>query len=116
MSNERGIAGQATVRLVVGTLFAGARVDEGVPLAPLTTLRVGPVACRVITCRSTDQVVAALRHLDAAGDDAPSLVLAGGSNVVIADTLTDLTVILLTANDIRIDGNVLRAEAGAVWD
>ena len=43
---------------MVGTLFAGARVDEGVPLAPLTTLRVGPVAARVITCSSTEQVVA----------------------------------------------------------
>ena len=48
----------------VGTVFAGARVDERVPLAPLTTLRVGPVASRVITCTSTEQVVTTLRHLD----------------------------------------------------
>jgi UDP-N-acetylmuramate dehydrogenase len=100
---------------VVGTLFAGARVDENVPLAPLTTLRVGPVASRVITCTSTEQVVATLRHLDA--QDAQSLlVLAGGSNVVIADELADLTVIRLSSSDIRVEGNVLRAEAGAVWD
>ncbi len=101
---------------MVGTLFAGARVDEGVPLAPLTTLRVGPVASRVITCSSTEQVVAALRHLDAESGRGPLLVLAGGSNVVIADTLTDLTVIRLAADNIRIEGNVVRAEAGAVWD
>jgi UDP-N-acetylmuramate dehydrogenase len=101
---------------VVGTLFAGARVDEGVPVAPLTTLRVGPVASRVITCISTEQVVAALRHLDAETGRGPSLVLAGGSNVVIADTLTDLTVIRLAANNISVQGNVVRAEAGAVWD
>jgi UDP-N-acetylmuramate dehydrogenase len=101
---------------VVGTLFAGARVDEGVPLAPLTTLRVGPVASRVITCTSTEQVVAALRHLDAGTARGPLLVLAGGSNVVIADTLTDLTVIRLAANNISVEGNVVRAEAGAVWD
>ncbi|BBX47908.1 UDP-N-acetylmuramate dehydrogenase [Mycobacterium cookii] len=100
----------------VGTLFAGARVDEGVPLAPLTTLRVGPVASRVITCTSTEQVVVALRYLDAAKGNGPLLVLAGGSNVVIADTLTDLTVIRLAANTIRVNGNVVRAEAGAVWD
>jgi UDP-N-acetylmuramate dehydrogenase len=99
----------------VGTVFAGARVDEAVPLAPLTTLRVGPVASRVITCASTDQAVATLRHLDGQGT-APLLVLAGGSNVVIADTLTDLTVVRLTNNDIRIEGNTVRAEAGAVWD
>jgi UDP-N-acetylmuramate dehydrogenase len=101
---------------VVGTLFAGACVDEGVPLAPLTTLRVGPVASRVITCTSTEQIVAALRHLDAETGRGPLLVLAGGSNVVIADTLIDLTVIRLAANNISVQGNVVRAEAGAVWD
>jgi UDP-N-acetylmuramate dehydrogenase len=101
---------------VVGTLFAGARVDFGVPLAPLTTLRVGPVASRVITCTSTEQVVAALRQLDAETGRGPLLVLAGGSNLVIADTLTDLTVIRLAANSISVEGNVVRAEAGAVWD
>ena len=99
----------------MGAVFAGARVDENVPLAPLTTLRVGPAASRVITCTTTEQVVAALRHLD--GQDAqPLLVMAGGSNVVIDDTLTDLTVIRLANNNIRVDGNVVRAEAGAVWD
>jgi UDP-N-acetylmuramate dehydrogenase len=99
----------------VGTVFAGARVDERVPLAPLTTLRIGPVASRVITCTSTEQVVATLRHLDSQGAQ-PLLVLAGGSNVVIADTLTDLTVIRLANNNIRVDDNIVRAEAGAVWD
>ena len=97
----------------VGTVFAGAHVEENVPLAPLTTLRVGPVASRLITCSSAEQVVAALRHLDTSE---PPLVLAGGSNVVISDELTGLTVIRLAHNNIRIDGNLLRAEAGAVWD
>jgi UDP-N-acetylmuramate dehydrogenase len=104
---------------VVGSLFAGAHVAEAVPLAPLTTLRVGPVARRLITCTSTDQVVAVLRQLDAAGhsrDGGRPLVLAGGSNLVIADTLTDLTAVQLANNGITIDGNQVRAEAGAVWD
>jgi UDP-N-acetylmuramate dehydrogenase len=100
---------------VVGTLFGGARVDENVPLAPLTTLRVGPVASRIITCTSTEQVVATLRHLDTHGPQS-LLVLAGGSNVVIADELADLTVIRLSSNDIRVEGNILRAAAGAGWD
>src|ERR1700761_8862660 len=99
----------------VGTVFAGARVDESVPLAQLTTLRIGPVASRVITCTSTEQVIATLRHLDGQAAQ-PLLVLAGGSNVVIADTLTDLTVVRLAAANISIDGNIVRAEAGAVWD
>ena len=99
----------------MGTAFAGARVDEAVPLAPLTTLRVGPVARRVITCTTTEQVVATLRQLDGEGCG-PLLVLAGGSNLVIAETLADLTVVRLATNSISVEGNVVRAEAGAVWD
>ena len=102
----------------MGTLFAGARVDEEVPLAPLTTLRVGPVASSIITCTSTQQVVTTLRHLDAEADrdPCPLLVLAGGSNLVISETVTDLTVVRLAADNITVDGDMVRAEAGAVWD
>ena len=87
---------------------------ENVPLAPLTTLRVGPVARRVITCDTTDQVVATLRALDS--EPGPVLVMAGGSNVVIADDLTDLTVVRLATTGVTVDGATLRVEAGAVWD
>ncbi|EUA22661.1 UDP-N-acetylenolpyruvoylglucosamine reductase domain protein [Mycobacterium xenopi 3993] len=80
MSNERGIAGQATVTAHetggVGSRFAGAHVAQSVPLAPLTTLRIGPIATRVITCTSAEQVVVTLRQLDADHVD-PVLVLAG---------------------------------------
>jgi UDP-N-acetylmuramate dehydrogenase len=44
------------------------------------------------------------------------LVLAGGSNVVLADDLVDLTVVLLANTEITVEGNIVRAEAGAVWD
>ncbi len=97
---------------MVSSLIGGVPVAEEVPLAPLTTLRVGPVARRLITCETTEQIVAVLRALD--GDRA--LVLAGGSNVVLADDLFDLTVVLLANAGVRVDGNILRAEAGAVWD
>lgn len=89
----------------------GAAVAEDVPLAPLATLRVGPVARRLITCTTTEQVVEVLRVV---GPEA--LVLAGGSNVVLADDLEDLTVVRLANNQIVVDGAVMRAEAGAVWD
>ncbi|WP_122526366.1 UDP-N-acetylmuramate dehydrogenase [Mycobacterium persicum] len=107
------------LRAVIGSRFAGARVEESVPLAPLTTLRVGPVARRVITCATGDQVVAVLRQLDAevrAESSEPVLVFAGGSNVVIGDTVADLTVVRLANTGITVDGNLVRAEAGAVWD
>jgi UDP-N-acetylmuramate dehydrogenase len=103
---------------VVSSQIGGVPVAEQVPVAPLTTLRVGPVARRLLTCESTDDVVAVIRALDggAAGPDARVLVLAGGSNVVLADEIADLTVVRLANSRISVDGNVLRAEAGAVWD
>ena len=93
-----------------GLELGGAAVAHDVPLAPLTTLRIGGVARRLITCSSTEQVVEVLR----ASEDV--LVLAGGSNVVLADDLADLTVVLLANTEITVDGNIVRAEAGAVWD
>ncbi|MBU3748965.1 MAG: FAD-binding protein, partial [Mycobacterium sp.] len=94
--------------------FGGAQVSWNVDLAALTTLRVGPVARRVITCASTDEIVATLGALDAVGE--PVLVLGGGSNVVIADDLTDLTVVRLANDGITVETSTLRAQAGADWD
>lgn len=103
----------------LGSQFAGARVAESVPLAPLTTLRVGPVARRVIACDSADQAIAVLRELDEqarGGDQGPVLVFAGGSNLVIGDDAGELTVVRLANDGITIDGHLVRAQAGAVWD
>jgi UDP-N-acetylmuramate dehydrogenase len=94
--------------------YAGARVADNVPVAPLTTLRVGPVARRVITCSTTDQVISTLRRLDS--EQVRPLVLAGGSNVVIADEMSNLTIVRLASMGITFDGPTLRVEAGVVWD
>jgi UDP-N-acetylmuramate dehydrogenase len=95
---------------VTGLELEGAAVADDVALAPLTTLRIGGVARRLITCTTTEQIVAALSALPDA------LVLAGGSNVVLADDLADLTVVLLANTEITVEDNIVRAEAGAVWD
>ena len=95
---------------MTGLELGGAAVADDVPLAPLTTLRIGPVARRLITCTSTEQIVAVLRAVD------DVLVLAGGSNVVVADDLADLTVVLLANTEITVEDNIVRAEAGAMWD
>jgi UDP-N-acetylmuramate dehydrogenase len=86
-----------------------------VPLAPLTTLRVGPVARRMITCETTEAIIDVVRALNDEPDTQP-LVLAGGSNVVLADEITDLTVVRVANTGIHVEGYVVRAEAGAVWD
>ena len=94
--------------------FGGAQVDYDVPLAALTTLRVGPVAARVINCVTEAHIVATLRELD--DRDSPVLVLGGGSNVVIADDLVDLTVVRLASAAVSVESGLLRASAGADWD
>ena len=101
---------------MVGSDIGDAAVQVSVPLAPLTTLRVGPVARTLITCDSTERVVAALRAFPVGDPTERVLVLAGGSNVVIADDLTDLTVVLLANTKVTVDGHLVRAEAGALWD
>ncbi|WP_395308434.1 UDP-N-acetylmuramate dehydrogenase [Mycobacterium sp. AMU20-3851] len=98
---------------MAGPNFAGAAVTENAPLAELTTLRIGPVAERLITCATTAELAAAASALPVCDD---VVVLAGGSNVVLADDLTGLTVIAVANTGISVDGAVLRAEAGAVWD
>lgn len=60
------------------------RLDTGAPaLADLTTLRLGGPAGRYLETASADDLAAAVREADAAGE--PVLVLGGGSNVVVHD-------------------------------
>ncbi|BCI51443.1 UDP-N-acetylenolpyruvoylglucosamine reductase [Mycolicibacterium litorale] len=97
---------------MTGQELAGAVVETDVALAPLTTLRVGPVARRLVTAASTEQLIAALR----APATRDALILAGGSNVVLADDIDDLTVIRVANTEITVHDGVVRAEAGANWD
>ena len=52
-------------------------------MSGLTTMRVGGPAGRLVTVETTDELVDAIREVDDA--DEPLLVVAGGSNMVIAD-------------------------------
>jgi UDP-N-acetylmuramate dehydrogenase len=85
-----------------------------VPLAPLTTLALGGPARRLVEARSEDELVAAVREADARGE--PLLVLAGGSNVVIADDGFDGTVVHVHTRGVDMDDGLLRVQAGEPWD
>ena len=61
----------------------GDRVQEHVPLGPMTTFKVGGPADLLIETRSSDEIVAALKTAHAAG--APVTILGGGSNVLVSD-------------------------------
>jgi UDP-N-acetylmuramate dehydrogenase len=79
------------------------------PLAPLTTLRLGGPAGRLIEAHSEAELVAAVRS----GAD---LVLAGGSNVVIADAGVPGTVVLVRTGGVAYEDDLLVVQAGEPWD
>lgn len=98
----------------------GPRVEEGVPLAPLTTMRVGGPAARLVTVETTYDLVDAVREVDDA--DEPLLVVGGGSNLVIACEGFAGTVVHVVTDGVRVEsadlcgGANVRVEAGTVWD
>jgi UDP-N-acetylmuramate dehydrogenase len=90
-------------------------------LASHTTLRLGGPAAELIEASSAEEIVAALRKADdTTPTPEPALVLAGGSNVVIADEGVPGPVVLLRSVGftMRRDGDrvILRVEAGHDWD
>jgi UDP-N-acetylmuramate dehydrogenase len=88
-------------------------------LSDLTTLRLGGPAGRLVEATDAEAVVEEVRKADAAGE--PVLVLGGGSNLVVADSGFEGTVVRVSSSGIvtdpRPDGSVLlTVEAGENWD
>ncbi|MDX6649483.1 MAG: UDP-N-acetylmuramate dehydrogenase [Solirubrobacteraceae bacterium] len=87
--------------------------ETDVPLAPLTTLRLGGPARRMVTAGIEEELVEA-------ASDPGALILAGGSNVVIADAGFPGTVVRVATRGVEVserDGVVrLDAAAGEDWD
>jgi UDP-N-acetylmuramate dehydrogenase len=80
-------------------------------LAPLTTLRLGGPAERMVEARTEEEVVAAVREAPE-----PLLVLAGGSNVVVADEGFPGTVVRVLTRGVERDGERLEVQAGEPWE
>lgn len=81
------------------------------PIGPLTTLRVGGPADRMLTARSVDELLAGLRLAREAG--VPVFVLGNGSDLVVADAGIRGLVIRNRARGLEVDGTRLQAESGA---
>lgn len=92
--------------------------ESEAPISPLTTLRLGGPAAALVQVTDPDETVEAVRAADKA--DRPVLVLAGGSNVVVADEGFDGDVVLLRSTGIRAerrgDHVELTVAAGHGWD
>ena len=93
--------------------------QQDVMLAPLTPMRVGGAAERLIEPATERELLEAIRQVWAAGDD--WFVLGGGSNVLVSDEGFDGTLIrVVTRGIVRVgapSGTVrLRVQAGESWD
>lgn len=96
-------------------------VRENVPLASLTTLRLGGPARRLVAPDREEALVDAVREIDSKGGRL--LLLGGGSNLVVADEGFDGTVIHIETRGIDLaqatggDDRVhVTAAAGESWD
>ncbi|WP_130866111.1 UDP-N-acetylmuramate dehydrogenase [Acidipropionibacterium timonense] len=92
---------------------------DDVPLAALTTLRVGGPARRLVVARTEAELIEAVRDCDHRGE--PCLVLGGGSNVLVGDAGFDGTVVRVATKGISAEvsacgGAFATIAAGEVWD
>lgn len=90
-----------------------------VPLADLTTLRVGGPARRLIAVSSEPELLDCIRDLDAREE--PVLIVGGGSNLLVADAGFDGTVVKIETRGVQADvsgcsGAILSVAAGEDWD
>ena len=87
----------------------------GTPLSELTTIGVGGVPAQLIECQSRDELIENTLAVWRTGE--PWLILGGGSNLVVADEVSDLHVIRVANKGIEKlgDGHV-RVQAGENWD
>ena len=105
------VADAALDRLDALGVELGVELQADVPLAPLTTLRVGGAADRMAAPGTLDELVAVLRLAREAG--VPCFLLGKGSDIVVADAGVRGLVVRVRADGATIDGTTLTAEAGA---
>ena len=89
----------------------GIELRSDVPMAPLTTLRVGGSADRMAVPPTVEALVGVLRLARDAG--VPAFLLGKGSDIVVADAGIRGMVVRVRADAATIDGTTLTADAGA---
>lgn len=90
-------------------------IQRNVPLAPLTTLELGGKAHFFVRAADASTVLAALRWASEGGLDVA--ILAGGSNLIVADEGYQGLVIQVAIADIDFEsGGVVEAGAGVPWE
>jgi UDP-N-acetylmuramate dehydrogenase len=101
----------ATLGEHLANAFGPDRVGSNVPLAPLTTFKVGGPAEWLVTLQRPDDVCRAIEIARRAG--APVTALGGGSNVLVADQGVAGVVVRLHGGEVTtLSPRLVRADAG----
>jgi UDP-N-acetylmuramate dehydrogenase len=94
------------------------RIQENIPLAPLTTLQVGGPARYLVEAHTENEVMEAVAH--AAARKLPLFVLGGGSNLLVADRGWPGLVLKVAIAGVEFEGGLekmlFHAGAGENWD
>ena len=110
MSGAQAATRDALARLDELAAERGIGLRADIPLAPMTTLRVGGLADRVVEARDAQQLQGALRL--ARDADVPWFVLGNGSDLVVADAGMRGLVIRNRSKAISVDGTLVTADGG----
>ncbi|HEY0459164.1 MAG TPA: UDP-N-acetylmuramate dehydrogenase [Pyrinomonadaceae bacterium] len=90
------------------------KIEQNVPLAPLTTLKIGGAARFFVSAETENQVAEAFRFATENGFEL--FILGGGSNVLVADAGFDGLVLQIALKGIEVKENLVTAQAGEDWD
>lgn len=94
------------------------KIQENIPLAPFTTLKVGGAARYFVKVVCEDDVVRAIEF--ARENNLPLFILGGGSNIVVSDAGFDGLVLQISlkgiSEEIKDDKAFITAMAGEDWD
>jgi len=89
-------------------------IKENIPLAPLTTFKIGGPASYFVRVSSQEELEEAI--VFAKAKSLPKLILGGGSNVLLPDKGFEGLVIQLDMRGIEVEEETIIANAGESWD
>ena len=89
-------------------------IQENIPLAPLTTLKVGGAARFFVKAQTENEIIEAVSWTKK--NNLPLFILGGGSNLLVSDEGFDGLVMQIALKGIKINGNIVTAQAGEDWD
>jgi len=88
------------------------KIQEGIPLAPLTTLRVGGMAKYFAEIGSPEELKEAI--VFAEERNLKTVILGGGSNVLVSDGGFDGLVIFMKGSEIEFENDLVKVSAGTL--